>query len=277
MKDKSGNDIVELQINVGGERKVIYKYRKARVDSPKAPLSDETIIEIVRAAAKNDIHHITLTGDDPLDREGIVELCSKIKETAGIDRLSLTTNGIALSDNVEALKTAGLDDVNIKLDTLKYTAYEKLVENGELDKIIPSINAAVNAKVSPVTLIVHIFEGINDTELMDFLQLTFQHKYRIVFREFAEEGPDEFKSVTEAAIREKMPALRTTLQEGETVQLGEIEYFKYPIGVGKIGFDSPLTSKDAAGRGIAVVDEDGRLRLNPYAKESEDVKAALGM
>ena len=276
MKDKSGNDIVELQIYVGGEHKVIYKYREAPKDAAKAPLSDDEIIEIVKAAVKQGIHHITLIGDDPLDREGIVELCSKIKETEGVELLSLTTNGIALSDNVEALKAAGLDDVNIKLDTLKYTAYEKLVENGELDKIIPSINAAVNAKITPVTLFVHIFEGINDTELMDFLQLTFQHKYRIVFRELAGGGCGDFKSVTEAAIREKMPALRTTLQEGETVQAGEIEYFKYPIGVGKIGFVSPSTAK-AAGCGIAVVGEDGKLRLNPYAKESEDVKAALGI
>ena len=276
MKDKSGNDIVELQINVGGDHKVIYKYREAQTGAPEAAPSDDEIIEIVKAAVKKGIHHITLIGDDPLDREGITELCSKVKGVEGVEMLSLTTNGIALSDNAEALKAAGLDDVNIKLDTLKYTAYEKIVENGELDKIIPSINAAVNAKLSPVTLFVHVFEGINDTELMDFLQLTFQHKYRIVFRELAGGENGDFKSVKEAAIREKMPALRTTLQEGETLQPGEIEYFKYPIGVGKIGFVSPASSK-TAGCGIAVVGADGKLKLNPYAEESEDVKAALGM
>ncbi len=266
MKDKSGNDITELQLYVGGEHTIKYKYRPEK-NAASEKLTDEQLLAIVRAAVNAGIHRFTLVGDDTLEREGITELTKMLKETEGVEKLSFATNGSGLAELAPKMKEAGADSVHIQLDTLKYTAYSKLVEGGEIDEIIPGINACVDAGLSPVTLDVHIFEGINDTELMDFLQLTFQHKYSIIFKELAGGECCGFKSVTEDAIRAKMPALRTTLKEGEALQSGEIEFFKYPIGVGKIGFISPVTRPEAAGAGIAAVDENAVLRLNPFDEE----------
>lgn len=270
MKDKSGNDIIELQLYVGGEHTIKYKYRP-ETNTASEKLTDEQLLAIVRAAVSSGIHRFTLIGDDTLQREGIAKLTQKIKATEGVEKLAFATNGSGLTELAPIMKEAGADSVHIQLDTLKYTAYSKLVEGGEIDEIIPGINACVDAGLSPVTLDVHIFEGINDTELMDFLQLTFQHKYSIIFRELVGGEGCGFKSVTEDAIRAKMPALRTTLKEDETLQAGEIEFFKYPIGVGKIGFISPASHPESAGAGVALVDENARLLLNPFDEDGKDL------
>ncbi len=266
MKDKSGNDIIELQIYVGGEHTVKFRYRPESKPSAE-PLTDEQILAIVRAAVANKIHRFRLYGDDTLQRKGIVELTAKIKAVEGVERLSFSTNGSGLTELAPKLREAGADDVYIQLDTLKYTAYGKLVEGGEIDDIIPGINACVDAGLSPVTLNVHIFKGINDNELMDFLQLTFQHRYNIIFNEIKDGSFGEFNSLTEDEIKAKMPALRTTLKEGETVNCGETEFFKYPIGVGKIGFISPKSYPEKAGAGIAIVDENAVLKKSPFDEE----------
>ncbi len=263
MKDKSGNDIIELQIYVGGDHTVKFRYRPESEKAAEA-LTDEQILAIVKAAVANGIHRFRLYGDDTLQRKGLVELTAKIKAIEGVEKLSFATNGIGLVDLAQKMKEAGADDVFIQLDTLKYTAYGKLVEGGEIDDIIPGINACVDAGISPVTLNVHIFKDINDAELMDFLQLTFQHKYNIIFNEIKDGSFGEFNSMTEDEIKAKMPALRTTLVEGETVKPGEIEFFKYPIGVGKIGFISPKSYPEKAGAGIAIIDENNTLKKNPF-------------
>ena len=130
------------------------------------------------------------------------------------------TDGQDLAEKVEELVESGVTDVTVNVNTLNYTQYQKSHDGLELHPVIDGINKAVGKKLH-IRLAVSLQEGFSDDEILDFLQLTFQHKYDIVF----------MPTMPYEKIKAKMPALRETEQEFE-----DVEMYKYPGSVGRIGF-----------------------------------------
>ena len=127
------------------------------------------------------------------------------------------TDGQDLAEKVEELAKSG---VTINVNTFNYTRYQKSHDGLELHPVIDGINKAVGQKLH-IRLAVSLEEGFSDDEVLDFLQLTFQHKYDIVF----------MPTMPYEKIKVKMPALRETEQEYD-----DIELYKYPGSLGRIGF-----------------------------------------
>ena len=146
-------------------------------------LKDDEIVRIVRIAHKYGVRKVRLTGGEPLMRKNILHLISSLKET-GMHELSLTTNGIKLSERALDLKMAGLDRVNISLDTLDAEKYKQITSGGDISLVLKSINAAEKAGLSPVKINTVPIRGLNDDEIVSFASLTFEHNYHIRFIEF---------------------------------------------------------------------------------------------
>lgn len=132
----------------------------------------------------------------------------------------IITDGHDLADNAENLKKSGVTDVTVVVNTFNFTRYKQSNDGKELQPVIDGINAAMGQKLN-VRLNVGIKEGFNDDEVLDFLQLTFQHKYDIVF----------LPTISYDFLKSKMPALRHI--EGD---FGEVDMYKYPGSLGRIGF-----------------------------------------
>ena len=115
-------------------------------------LSIEEICEIAEAAVALGIRKIRLTGGEPLVRRGVVELVRMLKALPGLDELALTTNGLLLPELAGPLKEAGLDRVNISLDTLDADKYRRLTRIGSLDQALAGIRAAQEAGLAPIKL-----------------------------------------------------------------------------------------------------------------------------
>jgi GTP 3',8-cyclase len=115
-------------------------------------LSFEEITEVVRCAVKLGIDKFRLTGGEPLVRKGIVELVSMISSIAGIRELAMTTNGILLEKYAADLKKAGLQRVNISLDTVDPEAFKEFTRGGRLDDVLKGITAAVENSLLPVKI-----------------------------------------------------------------------------------------------------------------------------
>ena len=130
------------------------------------------------------------------------------------------TDGQDLAEKVEELVKSGVTDVTINVNTFNYTRYQRSHDGLELHPVIDGINKAVGQKLH-IRLAVSLEEGFSDDEILDFLQLTFQHKYDIVF----------LPTMPYEKIKAKMPALRETEQEYD-----DIELYKYPGSLGRIGF-----------------------------------------
>jgi GTP 3',8-cyclase len=115
-------------------------------------LSFEEITDFTRMAVGNGITKVRLTGGEPLVRKNIVELVSMLSAIDGLDDLSMTTNGILLSEYAFDLKEAGLNRINISLDTVNPEQYCQITRNGELTKVLEGIDAAMTADLEPIKI-----------------------------------------------------------------------------------------------------------------------------
>ncbi len=128
-------------------------------------VSYEQISELVAAAAGLGITKIRLTGGEPLVRKGIDGLVAMLRGIPGIAELTLTTNGILLPVFAPALKQAGLDRVNVSLDTLDAERYRSLTRGGSLDAALRGIDAALEAGLAPIKVNMVVIPGENDDEV----------------------------------------------------------------------------------------------------------------
>ena len=173
-------------------------------------LTNDEIIRIVRVARKHGVRKVRLTGGEPLLRENIIPLIAGIKHS-GIQDLSITTNGQKLAGLAGALKKAGLDRVNISLDTLIAERYRDITRGGEIDRVWEAVSEAENAGLSPVKINVVPVRGVNDDEVAGFASLTLRTDVHIRFIEFMPIGnngawkPDAYLSKDE--IMERVSAV----------------------------------------------------------------------
>lgn len=131
-------------------------------------LTYEEILEVVKAGAALGISKIRLTGGEPLVRKGILFLVKEIAQVPGITCLAMTTNGILLPQFAAPLKEAGLQRVNISLDSLKPAVYRKITRCGELAQALAGIEAALEAGLNPVKINIVLMKRINHREVPPF-------------------------------------------------------------------------------------------------------------
>jgi cyclic pyranopterin phosphate synthase len=150
-------------------------------------LTSGEIVRAVKIASRFGIRKVRITGGEPLLRSDIIQLVRAVKEV-GIRDVSITTNGMLLAGMAEALKDAGLDRINISLDTLRAERFGSITRGGDLDRVWEGIRKAEEAGLYPVKLNVVPMRGTNDDELLDFAALTFEKDYHIRFIELMPGG-----------------------------------------------------------------------------------------
>ncbi|MCD6113335.1 MAG: GTP 3',8-cyclase MoaA [Bacteroidales bacterium] len=115
-------------------------------------LSFDEIVEVIKTGVEMGIDKIRLTGGEPLVRKGIVDLVAMISKIKGLKEITMTTNGILLDKFAQPLADAGLDRVNISLDTLNPEKYHEITRLGDIDKVFAGIEAAKKANLTPVKI-----------------------------------------------------------------------------------------------------------------------------
>ncbi len=244
MRDNYGREIRYLRVSVTDRCNLRCEYcmPQAGVEDKthEGVLSNEEIIEIVRAAARRGINKVRLTGGEPLVRQGIVSLCEKIGAIPGIDELVLTTNGILLPGMVYELKRAGLRRVNISLDTLNEEKYRRITRVGRLSDALAGIEAAGVAGLFPIKINAVLIKGFNDDELMDLAGLSMEEDVHVRFIELMPIGegcrfwPEGYLPAEEAIAM--MPGL-ISLDESD----GVAQSWRLPGARGTVGFIKPVS------------------------------------
>jgi len=148
-----------------------------------AILSYEEIAEIVHAAATVGVSSIRLTGGEPLIRRNLERLVTMLHAIPGIDDIALSTNGLLLADQAAGLRAAGLDRVNVSLDTLDPDRFTAIARRPGLDRVLAGIDAAIAADLGPVKINCVLMRGTNDDELEAFAALTRQRAVHVRFIE----------------------------------------------------------------------------------------------
>lgn len=127
-------------------------------------LSFEEIIEVTRTAVAAGVTKVRLTGGEPLVRHGIINLVASLAGIEGIEDLSMTTNGIFLANFAGSLADAGLDRVNISLDTTDPVRYRSLTRGGDISHVFAGIHAACEAGLTPIKLNCVVGEFSNESD-----------------------------------------------------------------------------------------------------------------
>lgn len=165
MRDRYGRTLTSLRISVTNrcDLNCFYCHKEGCREGDREMTADE-IGEIVRVGSEFGIKKVKLTGGEPLMRDDIVEIVSAVHRPSIID-VSMTTNGTKLAGKARGLAEAGLDRVNISLDTLDPQLYAKITGVPKLDRVLEGIDATLDAGLRPVKLNMLVLRGINEGEV----------------------------------------------------------------------------------------------------------------
>ncbi|OIW05362.1 hypothetical protein TanjilG_28827 [Lupinus angustifolius] len=147
-------------------------------------LTKAEILRVANLFVSGGVNKIRLTGGEPTVRKDIEDICLELSNLKGLRTLSMTTNGIALARKLPKLKECGLTSVNISLDTLIPAKFELLTRRRGHEKVMDSINAAIDLGFNPVKVNCVVMRGFNDDEICDFVELTREKPINIRFIEF---------------------------------------------------------------------------------------------
>src|SRR5690606_19258581 len=210
-QDRFGRVINYLRISLTDKcnLRCVYCMPEDMVFRPNdALMQDDELQTLVRIFAELGFSKFRLTGGEPTVRQNIVDIVRFIAHTPGVRSLSMTTNGILLDELAQPLAEAGLQRVNVSIDTLDPVRFKQITRWGTLDKVWAGIEAAERAGLTPVKLNAVIVRGFNDGDVTELAKLSLDHDWQVRFIEMMPFGDvatfAQEQIVTDAEIREKI-------------------------------------------------------------------------
>ncbi len=229
-------------------------------------MQDNEVWLMMRLFASLGFEKYRLTGGEPTVRANIVELVRGMAGIPGVRSLSMTTNGVLLPRLAQPLKEAGLERVNISLDTLDPQKFRRMTRWGKLQDVWDGIQAAQNAGLTPIKLNVVIVRGFNETDVVDLARLTLENPWQVRFIEmmpFAGATTLQVGQVvkSEEVIQGIQDGFGQLELENDGKLDGEAVIYRIPGARGSLGFISSVSQPFCALCTRARLTADGRLRL----------------
>lgn len=239
----------------------------------------EEIVRLVKIAAAQGVTKVRLTGGEPLIRKGVVTLVEGIAGVDGIDDIALTTNGVLLPRLAPQLKKAGLNRVNISLDTLNPHRYRQITRVGSFQDAWAGIETALDVGFHPVKLNVVVIRHFNDQEILSFLRLVYEYPLHVRFIELMPIGSSSrwaADSLVPYAEIKNLLEKQARLIPAQTVSgSGPARYYTLPGAKGTVGFISPMSSHFCGQCNRIRLTADGKLRPCLHGSHEIDLRAPL--
>lgn len=263
MKDSFGREITYLRLSVTDRCNLRCRYcmpeegvcKKRHEDM----LTEEEMVCAVQAAASLGVRKLRLTGGEPLIKKNILSLCARCAGVEGIDELCLTTNGTLLPALAAPLRAAGVDRLNISLDTLNAEKYAHITRLGTLSQALRGVEAALAAGFARVKLNTVLIGGFNDDEIGALAALTRQWPVDVRFIELM---PMTQSEAFGAAAYLPCDAVLNALPElvPETPDGGVARLYRLPGAQGRVGLISAVSHHFCAGCDRIRITADGRVK-----------------
>jgi len=241
-------------------------------------LSFEEIYRIVKASARLGIRKVRITGGEPLVRKDLPVLITKLKNISGLREIALTTNGTYLNDYAYSLKRAGLDRVNVSLDTLDPQKYQEITRGGKIETVLKGIESAFSAGLFPVKINSVLMKGFNADEILDFARLAKEMPLHVRFIEYMCTGSNRIDN--EDFYLSSLKAKQACQSLGELIPVKSVlsttaEVFKIKGFCGTIGFISPISRPFCSSCNKLRLTSDGLLKSCLHSPEIVNLKEAL--
>ena len=246
-----------------------------------ALLSDDEVVRLARIGVQHlGVTEIRFTGGEPLLRRGLPGIVARTAELRPRPEISLTTNGIGLARLAGALRAAGLDRVNVSLDTLIPETFRQLSRRDRLDDVLAGLAAAEVAGLRPVKVNAVLMRGLNDGEAPQLLHYCLERGYELRFIEQmpldAQHGWKRAEMVTAAEVFESLSAAFTLSEDSERARgAAPAETFLVNGGPARVGVIASVTRPFCGSCDRVRLTADGQVRNCLFARSESDLRSLL--
>ncbi len=259
MEDRYGRTIDYLRLSVTDRCGLRCRYcMPEAAEGAGDVLTLGELAEIAAAAVDCGVRKIRLTGGEPLLRRDLLELCRRLRALDGLEELCLTTNGLRLAALAAPLRSAGVDRLNVSLDTLRPDRYAAMTRGGRLEAVLEGLAAAEAAGFRNLKLNAVLIGGFNDDEIEALAGLTAEHPWEVRFIELMPMGPcagwDRSRFLSCQAALDRLPGMEPLEDRGVARR------YRLPGAAGTVGLISPLSHDFCAQCRRLRVTADGRLK-----------------
>jgi GTP 3',8-cyclase len=244
-------------------------------------LTDDEVIRLIRIGVEQlGIREIRFTGGEPLLRRGLTGIVERTAGLAPRPGISLTTNAIGLARLARPLRRAGLNRVNVSLDTLRPERFRALTHRDRLPEVLAGLDAAAGAGLSPVKVNTVLMRGINDEEAPQLLRFCLAHGYEVRFIEQmpldAQHGWRRSAMVTADEIIERLEPEFTLSPLGAADRgSAPAEQFTVNGGPGRVGIIGSVTRPFCGTCDRVRLTADGQIRNCLFARDESDLRGPL--
>nr|WP_230417141.1 GTP 3',8-cyclase MoaA [Micromonospora tarapacensis] len=243
-------------------------------------LTDDEVIRLIRVAVcRLGVDEVRFTGGEPLIRPGLVGIVAAVAALDPRPRISLTTNGIGLERLAPALRAAGLDRVNVSLDTLDRERFTRLTRRDRLPDVLAGLVGAADAGLTPVKVNAVLMRGVNDDEAPALLRFALDHGYELRFIEQmpldAQHGWDRAAMVTAEEILATLRAAFDLSPDPAERGAAPAETWLVCGGPARVGVIGTVTRPFCGDCDRTRLTADGQIRNCLFATEESDLRGAL--
>ncbi|XP_044016156.1 molybdenum cofactor biosynthesis protein 1 isoform X2 [Aphidius gifuensis] len=235
-------------------------------------LTIDEILRISKLFVKNGVKKIRLTGGEPTVRRDIIQIIKELKNIKGLDSVGITTNGLTLTRQLPSLINAGIDGLNISLDTLKKERFDVLTRRQGWNRVMSSIDLAIQLKFSPIKINCVVMKNFNDDEIIDFVDFTRNHPVDVRFIEympFFGNNWEKYKMLSfnemKNIIRNKYPNFCSIKNDDNSTSKG----YCVPGFEGTVGFITSMSEHFCYSCNRLRITADGNLKVCLFEGKSE--------
>jgi cyclic pyranopterin phosphate synthase len=243
-----------------------------------AILSYEELLLIAETSIRLGIEKIRITGGEPLVRAGLVGFLEKLAAIPGLRHLALTTNGLLLSEMAADLHKAGVQRLNVSLDSLNPQTFSNITRGGDLNKVLAGLDATELAGFPPPKINCVIMRGVNDSEILDFAEMTLSHGNSIRFIEYMpavkEDGWQRY-CISGSDILERIAGRYTLEQLDKGAFAGPSRDFRIPGARGSIGIITAVSGHFCSECNRIRVTSTGQAKGCLFSDEKTDLVPCL--
>jgi len=241
-------------------------------------LTYEEILRLVKVGVKLGITKLRVTGGEPLVRKGVDKFLAELSRVDGLADISLTTNGVALKDNLAKIKSAGIKRINVSLDTLKRKKFHEITGLDLFDQVWQGIWMAQDMGFYPIKLNIVALNGINDDELEDMALLSFDNPFHIRFIEYMPIGDSQMGGgplLLAPEIKNRISKLGQLIPVHNSAHDGPAQRYRFEGAIGEVGFIHALSHHFCDRCNRLRLTASGKLRPCLLSDHHEDVRQPL--
>eukprot|EP00938_MAST-03A_sp_MAST-3A-sp1_P006120 g6120.t1 len=235
-------------------------------------MSDDEIVRVAKVFASRGVNKIRLTGGEPLLRPTIVELVERLRSIDGIEKLGITTNALVLERKLPRLIEAGVTQFNISLDTLVSAKFNFITRRRGFSRVLSAIQATEEAyrDASVVKVNCVVMRGMNEDEIVDFVNMTKDRKITVRFIEYMPFDSNKWKTKKLVPFTEMLSEIRNVHSDLERIgdtPCATQKTYRVPNFLGQIGFVTSMTNHFCGGCNRLRLTADGNLKACLFGEE----------